>query len=177
LALAFAAVLAGCERPAPRSFEEFMEDGYAREGVLTRCNQDRSATLSDVECANARRAAAVIALQDEKARKTVLEAQSERKLVAMRDRAAREQQAEEQAVAAEKAAEDEAYEARWRKPAQGAAGPSAETAPPQRPGLALPEPEPPASTLVSAPQKLELDRSAVLPRPFVQADAAAAQVR
>ena len=45
-----------------------MEDGLARDGVLTRCNQDRDATLTDVECANARRAAAAVALEVERAR-------------------------------------------------------------------------------------------------------------
>lgn len=65
-----------------------MDDGFAREGVLTRCNQNRDETLNDEECNNARRAAATIALEAERARAPELEQRSEAKLVALRDRAA-----------------------------------------------------------------------------------------
>jgi len=60
-----AAVLAACApKPESRSVIDFMEDGFARDGVLTRCDQDRDATSTDEECANARRAAAAVALQE-----------------------------------------------------------------------------------------------------------------
>ena len=64
-ALLFAALMAACapSQPEPRSVLDFMEDGLARDGALTRCNQDRDATLTDVECANARRAAATLAIE------------------------------------------------------------------------------------------------------------------
>jgi len=168
VALVLAAIASGCERPAPRTFEEFMEDGYARDGVLTRCNHDRAATLDNVECANARRAAAAVAVQDERARQNALDAQSERKLVAMRDRAERDQQAEQEAVDAAKAAEDAAYEARWRgsnAAAHDASGDGRPNLP--RPELTVPEPEPPVNNSAIAPQKIELDRAATSPRPFL----------
>ena len=43
-----AAVLAACSpKPEPRTVLDFMDDGFAREGVLTRCNQNREETLDD----------------------------------------------------------------------------------------------------------------------------------
>ena len=64
-----AAVLVACApQSEPRTVSDFMDDGLARDGVLTRCNQNREETLTDEECANARRAAATLALQAESAR-------------------------------------------------------------------------------------------------------------
>jgi hypothetical protein len=61
-----AAVLAACApKPEPRTVSDFMDDGFAREGVLTRCDQNREETLNDVECINARRAAATLEQQSE----------------------------------------------------------------------------------------------------------------
>ena len=85
-----------------------MEDGFAREGVLARCNADREATAGDVECKNARRAAVVVAAEKEDERLRALELESQRKLVAMRDRAARQEQAQQDAAAAAKAAAEAA---------------------------------------------------------------------
>jgi hypothetical protein len=86
--LLFAAVVAACSppQPEPRTVLDFMEDGLARDGVLTRCNRDRDATLDDVECANARRAVATLGIEAERARAGELERESERKLAAARDR-------------------------------------------------------------------------------------------
>jgi len=108
-----------------------MEDGFAREGVLARCNQNRDASDEDVECVNARRAASVLAADEEQAKRSDRAAQSERKLVAMRDRGARAEQAHQQAEAAAEAASDAAYEARWRdaKPPAQQAGDGKSSAP------------------------------------------------
>ena len=57
----------------PRTVTDFMDDGFARDGVLSRCDQNREETLEDEECANARRAAAALALQAERARAAELE--------------------------------------------------------------------------------------------------------
>jgi hypothetical protein len=94
-----------------------MDDGLAREGVLTRCNQNRDATLADEECANARRASAAVALVAERARESGLERESETKLLALRDREARRAAAAQGAAAASREAAEAAYEARWRNPA------------------------------------------------------------
>ena len=98
-----------------------MDDGLAREGVLTRCNENRDETLADVECVNARRAAATLALEAERARAPQLEQESEAKLVALRDREGRQAAAEQDAAEAARVAAAEAYEARWgRAPARAA---------------------------------------------------------
>ena len=116
LVLVAAAALAACapRQPEPRTAFDFMEDGIAREGVLTRCNQDRDATLTDEECANARRAAAAVALEAERAREPELARESEAKLLALRQREARQTANDEETAAATRAAAEAAYEARWR---------------------------------------------------------------
>ena len=106
--------LAACSKPQPRYFTDFMEDRFAREGTLARCNADREATLHDLECANARRAASAIALEEERARRQALEVESEAKIEALRAEVERERQRALEAHAAREAAEKAAYEALWR---------------------------------------------------------------
>jgi hypothetical protein len=117
--LLLAAAMAACAPPPPetRSVLDFMEDGLARDGVLARCNQDRDATLSEAECANARRAAGMLAAEADRTRTDALERESERKLVALRERTDRQDAAERDAATAARAAAEAAYEARWRDPA------------------------------------------------------------
>ena len=84
--LAAAALAACAPQPEPRTVSDFMEDGFARDGVLARCNEDADA-LTDEECATARRAAAAVALEaDRLERQTELERVSEVKLLALRER-------------------------------------------------------------------------------------------
>jgi hypothetical protein len=111
--LATLLALAGCEEPRPRTFTEFMEDDFAREGTLARCNQDRAASAGDLECANARRAAMAIALNEERVRREELEAESERLRAELRARIAQQQEAERRAREAAEAMERLAYEAQW----------------------------------------------------------------
>ncbi|MGD8324305.1 MAG: EexN family lipoprotein, partial [Gammaproteobacteria bacterium] len=106
-------LLGGCEEPQPISFAEFMDDSIAREGTLARCNEDRDATAADIECANARRAAAAIALREERARREALELESERKLAALREQVERERAATREAQLLAEAAARAAYEAQW----------------------------------------------------------------
>jgi hypothetical protein len=189
--------------PEPRSVLFFMEDAIAREGVLTRCNRDRDATLQDVECSNARRAAATIALEAERARAAELERESERKLVAMREREARDAAAATAAAAAARAAAEAAYEAQWRGAGQprvdsdaakepvptfgvppGPVMPSmteyqvlevyaVSPTPLGRHTLELAAAEPPANDFEIPTPELELADVAVIPRPFRTGDAAA----
>ena len=88
LALLAAGVLAACApQSEPRTISDFMEDGFARDGVLARCNQDPEAASADEECATARRAAAAVALEAERrGRQSELDRESEDKLLAMRER-------------------------------------------------------------------------------------------
>ncbi len=115
MAAAGASLLAACSEPIePRNFADFMEDRFAREGTLARCNENREATLNDIECANARRAAAAIALRRERDQRESLERESASKLAALRDQlAARERvaQLEAENVAAQ---QERAYEEMWR---------------------------------------------------------------
>jgi len=99
----------------PRSFQEFMDDRIAREGTLTRCEQDRDAANNDIECANARRASSAIALRLERERREELERESARKIAELRlEMAERERIAREAALEAARA-EREAYEQIWRE--------------------------------------------------------------
>lgn len=162
-------LVACAPQPEPRTISDFMEDGLAREGVLTRCNQDRDATLSDEECVNARRAAAAVALQAERARAPQLDEQSEAKLVALREREDRQAAADADATAAAAAAAEAAYEANFRAPPSSspsfdvyADGADALG----RRSLEVAEAEPPSNELVIAEPRLELTELAVVPRPF-----------
>jgi hypothetical protein len=197
LALLMAAALAACApQPEPRTVLDFMDDGLARDGALTRCNQDRDATLTDVECANARRAAAIVALEGERARESTLERESEDKLVALRQRQERQSVAEQSTAAAALATAEANYEARWRgpsgsRPADGAAAgaapaygvpvgqvmPSmteaasfdvyAEGADPLgRRNFEIADAVPPANEIQIEVPELELNELSAIPRPF-----------
>jgi len=174
--LAVTVWVAACQQPSkPRTYEFFMEDGLAREGVLARCNQDRKASVADQECDNARRAAAAVGATGDHERSQNYERESSRKLEQMRDRAARQQQAEDQAAAAAKAAEKDAYESQWRDKGTAGAGPISDASSgadereslsqlPARPELKIAAVEPPKADV--QPQKPEIEHAAVIPRPF-----------
>jgi len=109
----------GCAKePLPRSYMEFMEDSYAREGVLARCNRDRAETASDAECVSARRAAAAIAARADETLREDREAESEMLLVAARARSANVQQAAQRAEADALASAEAQYEAQWAGPTE-----------------------------------------------------------
>jgi hypothetical protein len=206
LALLMAAAMAACApQPEPRTVLDFMDDGLARDGALNRCNQNRDATLADVECANARRAAAIVALEGERARVAALERESADKLVALRQRQERQSVAEESTAAAALAAAEANYEARWRnpagaRPAEGAAPgaapaygvpvgqvmPSmtesalfdvyAEGADPLgRRNIEIASAEPPSNDLKIEAPELELHELSIIPRPFRDASEPARQ--
>ena len=105
---------AGCvQEPRPRSYTEFMDDSFAREGTLARCNQDRAATANDAECINARRAAANVAARADEAQREQRDAESEIQRAAASDRAASAQTAILQAAAAARENAEAQYEAQW----------------------------------------------------------------
>ena len=135
-----AAMLVACApKSEPRTVSDFMDDGFAREGVLTRCNQKRDETLSDAECNNARRAAATIALEAERARAPALERQSEARMLAMRER------------------QDAAPTFDVYADGREALG---------RPSLEIEEAAPPPNDLVITAPPLEVPELSVVPRPF-----------
>jgi len=103
-AVAAAAVAStACSPPAPRSYDFFLLDSIARDGTLARCDRDPIAAQSDIECANARRAALAIQLEEERERRAALERESEAKIEALR-REFEARRAREAAAAAEAAA-------------------------------------------------------------------------
>jgi hypothetical protein len=148
--VALCVLAAACSEPQPRSFADFMEDKMLMDGTLARCNEDRDGTLYDIECANARRAAATIALRVEQERRAELERESERKLEELRTELARREIAAAEALAAAEAAKQAAYEAQWSPDAAGA---DANAAPPvsaaQEPTV---ETEPSASAGLEGPR-------------------------
>ncbi len=70
--------------PTPRSFELFLADSIARDGALARCDRDPAGAQTDIECANARRAALTLQLHEERARRAALERESAAKIEALR---------------------------------------------------------------------------------------------
>jgi hypothetical protein len=168
------ATLVACQQGhESRTVSDFREDGLARDGVLARCNHDAAASQHDVECDKARRAAAVAAADPdaERTRSTDLARQSERKMLAMRERDSREQQAEVQAAADERAHSDAEYEAQWRD--QNSAGKTASVNDADadfdfvsaRPLLKVAAVAPPASDLTIVAPELQSSDVAI-PRPF-----------
>jgi hypothetical protein len=130
--------LAGCTEPQLRTFNFFMEDKIAREGTILRCDATPEESQSDIECANARRAEATIALQLERQRLAELEAESERKIQELSRRIDdRERLAREAALEAVRA-ERERYEALWRELAGDAGVLPAEAAGATPPADSLP---------------------------------------
>lgn len=112
-ACAMTLLLTACSPPPPRSYDFFMEDSIARDGVLARCEQDLESAQQDIECANARRAATAMLLREERMRRALLEQESERKIETLRQQVALEQQAAQEAALAAAAAAQAAYEAQW----------------------------------------------------------------
>jgi hypothetical protein len=161
-----AVVLAACApKSEPRTVLDFMDDGFAREGVLTRCNHNREETLNDVECNNARRAAATIALEAERARAPALEQRSEAKLAALRDR--------EGSVATDSTDNTSANAGSTFGSPVGSVLPSMSASSDEyaestellgRHAIEI-EAEPPSNDLVIAPA-IEVPELAVVPRPF-----------
>ena len=127
-----------------------MDDGLAREGVLTRCNQNREETLNDVECNNVRRASATLALEAERARAPELEQRSEAKLAALRER-------EPQGAA----------ETRDASPSDAPTfgSPLGSVLPSLAPHAIEIDAEPPSNELVIAP-RLDVPELAIVPRPL-----------
>src|SRR5690606_10271622 len=130
------AVASACSPPPPRSYDFFLLDSIARDGAIARCDLDPVAAQTDIECANARRAALAVQLDEERARRAVLERESAARIEALR----REYEAQRARAAAAEAALGPGGADAWSSipgddstigsvPADGAAPASAETAP------------------------------------------------
>jgi hypothetical protein len=170
--LLLAATVAACAPPPePRSVLDFMEDGLARDGVLTRCNRNRDETLDDVECANARRAAATLSLEAERAGAANLERESERKLAAVRSHRGSPDSTEAGVAGGAPAFGTPVGRV---MPSMAELDVFAEAAPLGRHNVEVEAAEPPANDLEVFTPEIELADVAVIPRPF-RTDAAAAR--
>lgn len=113
--------------PPPRTTADFLDDRIALDATLARCNADRTRTLRDPECQNAREAAHRISVAEEEERLRKLEAQSQRKLDELRALQRAADEARERAEEAERRAEEaellrQLIEAGREAPATGVAG-------------------------------------------------------
>lgn len=98
---------AGCvPEPPPRTTADFLDDPIALEATLARCNADRTRTMRDPECQNAREAAHRISVEEEQERLRKLEAQSQRKLDELRALQRAADEARQRAEEAERRAEE-----------------------------------------------------------------------
>ncbi|MEO1204545.1 MAG: EexN family lipoprotein, partial [Pseudomonadota bacterium] len=80
-------LLSGCSKEQPvSSVDELMRNDVLLEATLVRCTQNRAEMRYQPECVNAREAAMLIEVREEKARREQLEAQSQRKRDALRRR-------------------------------------------------------------------------------------------
>ncbi len=100
--------LAACDRPEPRTVQEFMADEIALTGTLVRCQDMGSEAIQDPECQNARRASERLAALDEERQRQAREEEFQRKRAALRERQDRERAAREAAAAAARAEEEQA---------------------------------------------------------------------
>jgi hypothetical protein len=78
-------IVAGCSQEKPvRSVQEFLDNPQFLEAAVVRCSVNRSESRYDAECVNARQAVSLIEAREERARRDLLEAQSESKRDALR---------------------------------------------------------------------------------------------
>lgn len=85
--------LASCSEEQPRTTAEFLENPRLLEATMVRCSANRAELKYTTECANAREAVDRLAVREEEAKRSQLEAESIRKREALR----RSRQAAEEA--------------------------------------------------------------------------------
>ena len=166
--MVLAGLVAACEGPQPgaRTFYDFKEDSVARDGVLSRCDSVPDTAATDLECIAARRAAAAVALEQERTRSDSLERQSERKLVAMRDRSARQEQGEHAVTAPVAPAYGTPVGGVLPSMSDSASADPYDVRLPGRPSFNLGEIEPPSSKVEIVQPTLEHEDVAVHPAPL-----------
>ncbi len=77
--------MTGCaEEQRPTTVTEFLDNPIILEAAMVRCAQDRSETRYDAECVNARQAISIIEAKEERMRRDVFEAESNKKREALR---------------------------------------------------------------------------------------------
>jgi len=138
-------LLAGCaEEPPPRTVGEFLENRILLEATMVRCGQNRNQSKYEAECVNAREAINRIATNEEKERRSDLEAQFERKRKSLR-------RTQEAAAEARRRAAD----ARRRREAAAYLGVPEDTQPGTETRVAIPPaPDPGTGDVGQAPEEV-----------------------
>jgi hypothetical protein len=97
--LAAGAIIAACGKRTipPASINDLMADSVGLENVLMRCNRDGNKMLSDIECRNARAAAARLDEQRQKAQADKLQEDFERIRERRRDEQERQKKVQDAA--------------------------------------------------------------------------------
>jgi len=137
------ALVAGCaEEPKPRSVFDFLDDPILLEAAVVRCAQNRSENRYKAECVNARQAISVIEAKEERARREVFEAESDKKREALRRTQQAAAEARRRSDEAAHRREEAEYLAQFgelppRPDDEEAVG----TAEANAPGMVIPEPE------------------------------------
>ena len=112
--LTCAVILGACgKEPAPRTVTEFVQDPILLESALLRCTQKRAESRYDPECINAREAVKRVAAENEMARRSELEKQSEQKREALRRTQQAAAEARRRALEEEKRREEAEYLAQF----------------------------------------------------------------
>jgi hypothetical protein len=163
--MALAGLVAACQgsQPGGRTFYDFKEDSVARDGVLSRCDRAPDTSANDLECIAAKRAAAAVALEQERSRTDGLERQSERKLVALRDRSARQGQGEQTATGASAPAYGAPLGSVLPSMSNSASADPYDVSFPGRPSFELGQIEPPSSEIEIVPPTLKPEDVAIQP--------------
>jgi hypothetical protein len=77
-------LLASCSKEQPRTTAEFVDNPRLLEATMVRCSANRAELKYTAECANAREAVDRLAVREEEAKRSQLEAESIRKREALR---------------------------------------------------------------------------------------------
>jgi hypothetical protein len=110
-------MLGGCaEEVPPRSVQEFLTDPNSLEAAVVRCSQNRSQMRYEAECVNARQAISIIEAKEERARRDVFEAESDKKRQALRRTQQAAAEARRRAEAAAQRRREAEYLAQFGEP-------------------------------------------------------------
>ena len=113
-ALLLGVLLFACAKePPPRTVRQFIDNPLLLEAAMVRCAQDRAQSKYDLECMNARQAAASIQAKEEARRAEELEALSEAKRRAFRQTQEAAAEARRRALEAEERRRNEEYIAQF----------------------------------------------------------------
>ncbi|MDH4126185.1 MAG: EexN family lipoprotein [Gammaproteobacteria bacterium] len=115
LLLCSAFTVQGCgpDHGEARSVQEFLDNPLFLEAAVVRCSQNRSETRYAAECVNARQAVSIIEAREERARRDLLEAESELKRDALRRTQAAAAEARRRAAEAEQLRKEAEYLAQF----------------------------------------------------------------